>query len=93
MNLFTGLLERGHDGVTSSPEQVSKTEQGNGYHVFDALASEDTRTHFHGTLLVTLANSGTVWEGAYIGSDQGSLGPCQRLATMAGRVGCQRQRS
>lgn len=75
MNLFTGLLKSDHDTVTSSPEQVSKTKQGKGYSVFDALASEDTHTHFHSILLVTLANSDITWEVAYIGSDQGSLEP------------------
>lgn len=63
---------------------MSKTEQGKGYKVFDALASEDTHRHFYGILLVTLANSGTLWEGAYRGSDQGSLSLLRSLLLRQG---------
>lgn len=75
MNLFTGLLEGGHDMATNSPEQVSKREQGKGYNVFDALALEDTHPHLHDIPLVILVYSSSVWEGTYKGTDQGSLGP------------------
>lgn len=66
-NLFTGLLESTPDMASSSPEcqresKATISEKEQSYNVFDALASEDTRSPFHGILLVTLTNPCTMWE-------------------------------